>query len=190
MDLQHINVKLFAERPEAVDREKFTPIFQGWIQDQVCDELLLDVADYLHVDAGPGIVLIGEEADYSMDETKHRLGLRYNRKRGLALDSAAKLAQALGAVLKACLRLEADPRLEGKLKFSRRELEIFVNDRAAAPNTEATWEACRADLEAFFAKVFAGKAFQLVRQANPRERFGVTVKTEQDFDPQAILQTL
>jgi len=190
MDLQHINVKLFAERPEAVDREKFTSIFQGWIQDQVCEELLLDVADYLHVDAGPGIVLIGEEADYSMDETKHRLGLRYNRKRGLALDNAAKLAQALRAALQACLRLEADPRLEGKLKFSRREVELFVNDRAVAPNTEATWAASRADLEAFFAKAFAGKAFQLARQANPRERFGVTIKTEQDFDPQAILQAL
>lgn len=190
MDLQHINFKLFAERPEAVDQEKFTPIFQGWIQDQVCDELLLDVADYLHVDAGPGIVLVGEEADYSMDNTRHRLGLRYNRKRGLALDNQAKLAQALRAALQACLRLEADPRMEGKLKFSRRELEFFVNDRAVAPNTEATWAACRGDIEAFFAKVFAGKAFQLLRQSDARERFGVSVKTEQDFDSQAILQAL
>ena len=190
MDLQHINFKIFAEQPEKVDREEFTPIFQGWIQEQAGDELLLDVADYLHVDAGPGIVLIGEAADYSMDETKHRLGLRYNRKRGLALDNATKLGQALRATLKACLRLEQDPRMAGKLHFQRRELELSINDRAIAPNTDATWTACQADLEKFFARVLAGVPYQIKRQSNPKERFSVTVVTEKDFDIESILKAI
>lgn len=190
MDLQHLNFKIFADNPEVVDCEKFTPIFQGWIQDQVCDELLLDVADYLHVDAGPGIVLVGEEADYSMDLTKHRLGLRYNRKRGLDGENGAKLAKALKSSLQACLRLEQDTRMAGKLRFNRRELEFFINDRGLAPNNEATWQACRKDIEAFFSKVLSGASFQLNRQTDPRERFGVSLKFEQDLDFDAVLKSL
>src|SRR4029077_10076795 len=67
MELQHVNVKLIVRTPEEVDLEPLIPIFHGWIQGRVCDELLLDIADYRHVPAGPGVVLIGHEADYSVD---------------------------------------------------------------------------------------------------------------------------
>ena len=56
------------------------PVFHSWIQDQIFAELLLDVADYRHVHHGPGLMLIGHEADYSLDQTDGVLGLRYNRK--------------------------------------------------------------------------------------------------------------
>jgi len=190
MEIQHLNVKIFAESSAGVDREKFTPIFHSWIQEQSGGELLLDVADYLHVPAGPGIVLIGEEADYSMDETGHRLGLRYNRKSPLAGDNAAKLRQSLRSVLKAALKLEADPRLEGSLKFSRRELEFFVNDRGIAPNTPDLWNASRGDFEAFLAKIFAANPFHLTPNVDPRQRFGFSVKTEQAFGIEALLSSL
>ena len=45
-------------------------------------KLLLDVADYKHVQEGPGIVLIGHEADYSLDLGGGRAGLVYDRNRG------------------------------------------------------------------------------------------------------------
>ena len=32
--------------------------------------------------AGPGVMLIGHQADYSVDNTDDRLGVRYNRKAG------------------------------------------------------------------------------------------------------------
>ena len=57
MELQHVNVKLLVKNPQEVDLEPLIPVFHGWIQDQVCEELLLDVADYRHVYAGPGVVL-------------------------------------------------------------------------------------------------------------------------------------
>ena len=190
MELQHINFKIFVENPESIDQEIFTLIFQNWIQDQVCEELLIDVADYLHVDAGPGIVLIGEEADYGMDNTGHRLGLRYNRKTGLARDNSAKLAQALRSTLLAAQRLEADPRMGGKLRFSRHQLEFFINDRAIAPNTPESWEACGGDLEKFFSRALKGTSFDIVRQENPRERFGLIINAAQNFDINGILQNL
>ena len=53
MQLQHVNVKLLVQNPKEVDLEPLIPVFQSWIQDQAGGELLLDVADYRHVDAGP-----------------------------------------------------------------------------------------------------------------------------------------
>ncbi|MCE9624807.1 MAG: hypothetical protein K8R69_05045 [Deltaproteobacteria bacterium] len=190
MEIQHLNVKIFAENSEGVDREKFTPVFHGWIQDQSGDELLLDVADYLHVPAGPGIVLIGEAADYGMDETGHRLGLRYNRKAKLEGSNNEKLTQALRSVLKGALKLESAPLLEGKLKFSRRELEFSINDRGIAPNTPGVWAELRGDFESFFSKAFPGNAIKMIPNPDPRQRFGVSVQTERPFDLEALLASL
>ena len=59
MELNHINVKLLVKNPEEVDLEPVVPVFHNWIQGQIYDEQLLDVADYRHVPAGPGAILIG-----------------------------------------------------------------------------------------------------------------------------------
>lgn len=177
MELQHLNVKLYAERPEGLNLGKFTPIFQRWIQDQVCkDELLLDVADYLHVPAGPGIVLIGHEADYSMDETDHRLGLRYNRKTGLGGNNGTRIQQALSATFRAASLLEQEPMLEGKLKFNREAFDLSVNDRALAPNTPQTFEALKPELQAGLTSYFGAGTFSFSHLSDPRTRFGVVVK--------------
>ena len=98
MNLQHINIKIYTEKMEANPAD-FNPAFQTWIQKKLTEELLIDVADYLHVPAGPGMVLIGHEADYSMDQTDHRWGLRYNRKAPLDGTPQDRFAQALRACL-------------------------------------------------------------------------------------------
>lgn len=185
MELQHINFKIFAENPQAVEPELFTPVFHSWIQNQSTGELLLDVADYLHVPQGPGIVLIGNEADYSMDESAGRLGLRYNRKMSLPGSNVERLTQALKAAARACLALESDPRLAGKLKFKKDELELTINDRAHAPNTPNTQAACAGELQAFFDKVFGG-ACKLSYPKDPRERFGASIQSSQALDFEAL----
>ena len=185
MELQNINIKIFAQNAQAVEQEHFTPIFHSWIQNQSTGELLLDVADYLHVPQGPGIVLIGNEADYSMDDSAGRLGLRYNRKLSLPGSNAERLAQALKAAARACVTLEADPRMAGRLKFKTDELEVFVNDRALAPNSAETLAACSGELQAFFEKIFPAGC-QLSFQKDPRERFGAHVKGKQALDLAAL----
>ena len=44
LELQHINVKLPLQHTFGLD--PVIPIFHEWIQKQIFDELLLDVADY------------------------------------------------------------------------------------------------------------------------------------------------
>src|ERR1700733_15184726 len=129
MDLQHVNVKLLVKNPQAADLEPLIPIFHGWIQGQVCEELLLDVADYRHVPAGPGVMVIGHQADYSVDNTDHRLGVRYNRKAVLDGSNQDRLKQATMAALVACQSLEGESRLNDKLRFNGQEIELSVNDR-------------------------------------------------------------
>src|SRR6202521_4852993 len=109
MQLQHVNVKLLVRNPGEINLEPLIPVFHSWIQNQAGDELLLDVADYRHVEAGPGVVLIGYEGDYSVDNTDNRLGVRYNRKGALDGNNQDRLEQAARAALSACRRLEAEP---------------------------------------------------------------------------------
>src|SRR5882724_12691171 len=125
MQLQHVNVKLLVRNTEEVHLEPLIPVFHGWIQNQVGEGLLLDVADYRHVPAGPGVVLIGHEGNYSVDNTDNRLGVRYNRKAALEGSNEDRLKQAARAALTACQRLEAEVRLGGRLRFNGQEIEIF-----------------------------------------------------------------
>lgn len=190
MELQHINVKLLVGNPEGMELEPVVPVFHRWIQDRVCEELLLDVADYRHVHAGPGVVLIGHEADYSVDNTDGRLGVRYNRKAVVEGSNQDRLAQATGAALTACRRLEMEPELEGKLRFNGQELEVLFNDRLLVPNRNGTREALSSELRTFFQKLFGGSQYSSQSNPDPRRLFSVSVKTVQVFTLDDLLNNL
>src|SRR5712691_13106784 len=172
--MQHVNVKLLLRNPEQVDLEPLIPVFHDWIRDQVGEGLLLDVADYRHVDAGPGVVLIGHEGNYSVDNTDNRLGDRYNRKAALDGSNQDRLKQAVRAALTACQRLEAEPRLQGRLHFNGQEIEVFINDRLVTLNRDATREAVRPDFQMFFQKLFRGSEYSLSYGNDPRSLFAET----------------
>jgi hypothetical protein len=167
--IQHINLKIFIADPGAIELADAVGVFHQWIRDSVCPEMLIDVADYRHVSAGPGILLIGHEANYSFDNRENRLGLLYNRKAALDGTFQSRLAQAHRAALEACDRLEQEPPFRGKLKFDRNALEVFINDRLLAPNNDETWQALRPELEKFFS------GFTIQRTGEPRDLFRVAV---------------
>jgi hypothetical protein len=188
--MQHVNVKLLVRNPEEVDLEPLIPVFHGWIQGQVGEGLLLDVADYRHVDAGPGVVLIGHEGNYSVDNTDNRLGVRYNRKAPLDGSNQDRLKQAARAALTACQRLEADSRLGGRLHFNGQEIEIFINDRLLAPNSDATRDTAGPDFKIFFQKLFKGSEYSVSYGNDPRKLFAVSVKAAQPFLVADLLENL
>lgn len=186
IELQHINVKLFVNDPEKVDLEAVVPVFHGWIQGQVFDELLLDVASYSHVPDGPGVVLIGHEADYALDNTDGRLGVRYNRKARLSGNNRDRLVQATRAALNAFLRLEQD----FNLYFNKREIEIVVNDRLLAPNTEETRRSAQPELTEFVRQLFADSSYSVKYPVERRKLFGVTIAAEREFSLQELSANL
>jgi hypothetical protein len=180
MNLQHVNVKIFVAGPLAIDAGEFIRAFHRWVADQSMDELLVDVADYRHVPAGPGVVLIGHEADYSLDQRGHRWGLRYNRKAVFEGSNGDRFQQAISSAAKACQRLEDE---FAELQFSRHEFQLFINDRALAPNTPETFAACKPELESFLAQRVADGDFRLEHDhTDPRKLFSVTIRFAQPID--------
>jgi hypothetical protein len=191
MQLQHVNVKLLVQNRDGASLEPLIPVFHGWIENQdAADELLIDVADYSHVPAGPGVVLIGHEGNYSVDNTGNRLGVRYNRKAALDGSNQDLLSQATRAALTACRRLEAEPRLDGKFRFNGQDIEIFVNDRLIAPNNSATRKAFDADFHLFFRKLFQGKEYSISYGDDPRSLFTAFVKTARPLSVADLLGAL
>jgi hypothetical protein len=190
INLQHVNVKLLAKNPEQVDLEPLIPVFHNWIEGQIFEELLLDVADYRHVQAGPGVVLIGHQANYSVDNTDNRLGVRYNRKAPFEGSNQDRLRQAARAALTAFERLEREARLNGKLRFNGREIKVYVNDRLMAPNSDSTREVLKPELGVFLGKLFQGSEYTLSHGSDPRSLFAVDVKANRAFSVSELLANL
>ena len=55
------------------------------------------------------------------------------------------------------------------MKFDRNAIEVFVNDRLLAPNTEETWKALEPELRRYFA------GYTIERHGEPRDLFRVSV---------------
>lgn len=167
--VQHINVKIFIADGATVELDEAVKVFHRWIKDNVLPEMMIDVADYQHVPSGPGVMLIGHEANYSLDNRENRLGLLYNRKSTLHGTFQSRLQQAHQAALAACARLEAEDVFRGKLKFNRDAIEVAVNDRLLAPNTEETWTALKPGIEERF------RGYGVKRVGESRDLFRVSV---------------
>jgi hypothetical protein len=175
MDPHKLQLKIYATPASAKDfeAESVIPVFHRWIKDHALPELTIDVANYGHVPEGPGIVLIGHGSDYFLDEGEGRLGLLHNRKRS-GFAPGERLSDLARRTLHAAALLEKD--LPGKLAFATNELLFRVNDRLAAPNTDATFAAYKGELEALGKQLFAAP-FELQRVGGPKELFAVRLKT-------------
>jgi hypothetical protein len=169
-ELQHVNVKIFAEPGSRPDWPALIPVFHRWIQDETLPGLVLDVADYAHVPAGPGVMLIGHDAFYALDNRANRLGMLFNQRTATEGTAQEKLQAAHSAAVFAATTLEQEPELRGKVRFNFRRFEVFVNDRLLAPNNEATWQKLEPELRSAF-----GPDAELTWDSDPRGLFRVEV---------------
>lgn len=188
MDLQKINVKFFVAGPGGIRLTDFIDVFNSWIQRS--DGGYYDVADYSHIQAGPGVVLISHEANISMDNTGNRLGLLYDRRQPLAGSNVEKLQYVFRTTLEFCRRIEREPALKGKIRFQGHEALFLVNDRFLAPNTGETFRAVKPELEALASTLYGGGKFTLDHDGDPKQRFGVFIKAPQAFDVDTLLKNL
>ena len=191
VQVQHVNVKIFAEGPD-VDLAGAIPVFHRWIQESVFEELLIDVADYRHVPAGPGVLLVGHEANYSLDLSSCRLGLLYNRKRLAHGGNAERLRHGLACCLAACAALEDEPALRARgLSFDGSRLRFIINDRLAAPNDDRTLDAVRPDLTPLLGRLWPGAPPSIAREpGDGRRRFTVDARTDSAPPVATLLERL
>lgn len=188
MDLQKINVKFFTVEKESVPLTVFIDIFHSWIQ--ATDGTYHDVADYSHMKNGPGIVLVAHDANVHIDETGGRRGLLYNRKTPLPGSNQEKLRVVLRAALENCRKLEHEPAVRGKLKFSGDEVLISINDRLLVPNTIESFQLVKPDVEAVAAQLFNRASFALRYKEDSRQRFSIAVRTFESFDVDGLIANM
>ena len=189
-DLHRIGLKIFIDDPLGVQPKDFVPIFHHWIQRDAVEDLLIDVADYQHLAKGPAVVLVGHEGNYSIDVRDGRMGLEYVRKQPVAAPLANRLRQCCRLVLTAAQLLEAEPALGGRVVFRGHEIQVFANDRLVAPNTQATLTAFRPVLTELLRSLYDEAVCDLRPEADPRERFLVTVRAPQPVRIQTLLERL
>ncbi|RMG86315.1 MAG: hypothetical protein D6712_07805 [Chloroflexi bacterium] len=145
---KRLSVKFFTKDGATVELEPLIGVFQSWIQQQAVEGLLIDVADYSHVFEGPGVLLIGDEGDYSLDVSGGRAGVQYTRKR--------QQGNSLDALITTCLWLarQAGAKLEEDLPlaFDYSTVQITFFDRLNTPNTPKVVEQLHKALTSFFAE--------------------------------------
>jgi hypothetical protein len=187
IDLQKINVKFYLAEDAVLSPEDAFRIFSEWIP-ETKDEILIDVADYQHVPQGPKTVLVGHQANYTLDNTDGRYGLIYGQKATAHGSNADRLKSAFASALKACRRLEQAQHAEAR--FVGAEAVVVINDRLQAANAEATLAEIRGDLDQVLGQLYAGASTRVEREGDARQRFTVRVRAEGDFDTQTLLSNL
>ena len=172
--LQHVIVKIPVDGHLGIEPGELIPVFHRWVASQSMPELLVDVADLRHVPAGPGVILVGSEADYSLDHAGGEWGLQYRRKDVVDGSNVDRLRQAFEAARRACDRLEEE--FPDRIRFSRSRADVIINDRALAPNTDDTRRAAAPDLEQFArAALGPGPVEVTPRTGDSRQRFAVRI---------------
>ena len=151
----------------------FIDIFHAWVSERKTEHLLIDVHDYTHVQDGPGVILVANEAHYGMDRRDGRLGLVFRAKRGQARPVEEALADAVRFARDACALLETDTK--GKVTFDTSSLLVGFEDRLNAPNTPETFATLRNNLESF-AKSALGENATVEHHGEAREVFGAILK--------------
>jgi hypothetical protein len=180
-DVFRIGAKVYCTQGADLDLEVLIPIFHRWIQQKRTRHLLIDVADYSHVPAGPGILLVAHEGNYMLDDLGGRRGLTFYRKQPLAGSLGERLLAVAREAVGAAQVLAAEPELAGRLAFSGAELTVYFNDRLVAPNTDETYAALKPELGKLFERAL-GAGAKLVRADDPRDRLTVTARASAAAD--------
>lgn len=134
--LNKIGVKVyFLMDNDSFHADEFKPVMNNWIKmAEIRDHLLIDIADYSHVFAGPGIILVSHEANISLDNTGQRPGLLYQRKQPIKGNFTHSFKTILRYLLQIAEKLKTDFETY-PLKFQEKRVRIIFNDRLFTANT-------------------------------------------------------
>jgi len=172
---KRISIKFYAEAQPGFDITQAVPVFHRWIREHlITNELLIDVADYKHVVDGPGVLLVGHEADYGLAVVAGRLELLYTRKREVG-DSLAGVFHTLFAQSLAAARLlESDPELAG-LRIRTDKAEVAFLDRLHFKNAEENADAVNPTLQQVATAVYPVEVFVQRIVNDPRQPLTVQI---------------
>lgn len=185
MEIQYLVAKIRLDGPLGINPAQVVDVFHRWVAQQSMPEMLVDVAELLHVPNGPGVIAVGHDCDYSLDHTGGIWGVLHRRKTPLEGTNADRIAHAIRSAAHAGQLLEVE--FTDGLKLSRTTFEIIINERILAPNTAATYAAAKPEIETGLRALLGHNDFTIeAHDKEPRQRFGYTVTSTKPFDLAAV----
>ena len=189
MPTHKISVKLYLEQGQDIAPETWFKTFNTWISAHNGSDVLLDVADYSHVPAGPVTILLGHQYDISVDDADQKRGLLYNRKQPNGDDFSQQLSASIRAACETCQRFQAEEGLEGA-SFRGNEIRLILNDRLNAPNTAETLNGIQKDLDALLNQLYDGANVTIEQREDAKQRFTLDIRAEGDWPVEKLLENL
>ncbi len=187
--MDSISFKIFMDKGGDLEPETWFRVFNTWIP-RPDDDVLVDVADYSHVQNGPVTILVGHNANYALDNTRGRFGFLYTRKHDLEGSLADRLETTVRAALKAATRLEDDPALDGGIHFTGERTQIVLNDRLNARNDETTQKNVQDDVDDLLSRLYGRESTQTQRLEDARQRFTLDIEADGAFSPSQLLENI
>ena len=146
------------------------------------------MADYRHVFEGPGIVLIGHDSDYTMENRAGRLGLLYTRKRQVDPDLQTQLRTTIRLALTAARLLESERSFTPRLKFHGEEFELRFADRLQLPNKPESAALVRGDLSVVLTELYGEDgAYALPVKQDVRYPLAFKIKADEEISVTDLL---
>ncbi|MCB9708668.1 MAG: hypothetical protein H6714_07785 [Myxococcales bacterium] len=173
-----INLKLFVAGDGLIPQDRFIPLFHQWIKEAALDDVLIDVADYRHVHHGPGVILVGHSANFSLDEADGRTGLLYSAKRSVTGQLQDQLKVAFRRVLDAALLIEQATADEGPLRFAVDSVLLRVHNRLATRRDADESSSLEHDIATALRSIFPALNFQSERAGREREPWSVLLRLD------------
>lgn len=190
MKPQRLSIKFFCLEGAAGDLPAAIDLFHRLIQTQAVEGLLVDVADYIHVPDGPGVILVGHEIEYSLDSTGGRPGLLTTSKRIEDTALADSLRTVLRRALVAAVAIEADGATGAR--FDTGAFELRILDRREGPNDAASYTVAEKELAGVLGELPGGNAFALARahEDDPRQALALSAQADTALDAAAVIEAL
>ncbi len=182
MSLRRIDVKLPITNPEDSDNAAYTGIFTRWLSDE---ERWLDIADYTHVPSGPTVMIVGDDAQFSIDAGKGELGVLYSHRGELEGSDTERLEHVLRTALQLVADLESEDDCPIRVRTDR--ADVVVNDRLAHPNQDDTAAALTTAVTAAAESVFGAAPTSVEHTGGPDQRLGVRVTVASNVPAGQIL---
>jgi len=191
MTANRIALKFFAEPdPGAeIDLHPFIGLFHRFIQRASVEGLLIDVADYIHVPEGPGVLLVGHEVDYGLDLSGGRTGLLTTRKRCQDEQLSALFRDLLRKSLVALQAIESAD--DTDLRFGRGSFALYFFDRLRMPSDDACFERTQSALAPALGELFGEGGASLARiDHDERKGLALRVDVREPIDAKALVEAL
>ena len=165
---QRIKIRFGILKSQPVQLEKAIPVFHRWIQEGKTAATMIDVADYKHVPAGPGVMLVGHSDDLGLDNGRRigeeGLGFYYVRKHGRLEDVqplSKRLQEIWALTLATGLLLEAEEDLNVSLETSQAEISLV--DRLFYPPTAVNLPEVEFEIRSSLSQVLGDVDFSMER---------------------------